>query len=99
MNNNIRKILLFGKFKNIDDVFKHYRKNKYFHNIIVCFYFYQLMLNCVSYEKNITNITNLQKIFFDIVKKYSANKKYLSLKPSENMFNYEDKLLSKKTFV
>ena len=57
------------------------------------------MLNCVSYEKNITNITKLQKIFLDIVKKYSANKKYLSLKPSENMFNYEDVLLSKKTFV
>ena len=49
MNKNIRKILLFGKFKNIDDAFKHYRKNKYFPNIIVCFYFYQLMLNCVGY--------------------------------------------------
>ena len=54
------------------------------------------MLNCVSYEKN---ITKLQKIFLDIVKKYSANKKYLNLKPSENMFNCEDVLLSKKTFV
>ena len=96
MNKNIRKVLLFGKFKNTDDVFKHYRKNKYFHDIIVCFYFYELMLNCVSYEKN---ITELQKIFLDIVKKYSANKKYLNLKPSENMFNYEDVLLSKKTFV
>ena len=76
MNKNIRKILLLGKFQSIDDAFKHYRKNNYFPNIIVCFYFYQLMLNCVGFKKN---ITKLQEIFLDIVKKYSANKNYLSL--------------------
>ena len=66
MYKNIRKMLMLGKFKNINDVLKHYQKHKHFRNIFVCFYFYHLMLNCLSYKKN---ITALQKLFIKIVKK------------------------------
>ena len=53
MCKNIRKMLMLGKFKNINDVLKHYQKHKHFRNIFVCFYFYHLMLNCLSYKKKI----------------------------------------------
>ena len=89
-------MLMLGKFKNINDVFKYYQKHKHFSNIFVCFYFYHLMLNCLSYKKN---DTTLQKLFIKIVKKHSAKKNRFRLGPTENMVNYKKVLLSHKTLI
>ena len=53
LNENIKKILRFGKFKNIDNIFRHHKKKKRISKDIVHYTFLRLKINSFKYKKYI----------------------------------------------
>ena len=76
MNENIKKILRFGNFKDIDKIFQHYKKKRRFSEDIAHYAFLRFKKSSFKYKKY---IREFQKKLTESKKSYPHNKKYFDL--------------------